>query len=107
MHIPTMISDLTIMLLTAGVVTVVFKKLKLPLIIGYIVAGFLISPFFPMFFNVEDTASINTWSEVGVIIILFHIGLEFDFHKLVRIGSTAIITAVVKMSGVMTPMFSP
>jgi len=101
MHIPTMISDLTIMLLTAGVVTVVFKKLKLPLIIGYIVAGFLISPFFPMFFNVEDTASINTWSEVGVIIILFHIGLEFDFHKLVRIGSTAIITAVVKMSGVM------
>jgi CPA2 family monovalent cation:H+ antiporter-2 len=101
MHIPTMISDLAIMLLTAGIVSVVFKKLRLPLIIGYIAVGFLISPYFPLFFKVESLNSITTWSEIGVIIILFHIGLEFDFHKLVKIGSTAIITAIVKMSGVM------
>lgn len=101
MHIPSLLSDLAIMLLSAGVVSIIFKKLKLPVIIGYIAVGFLISPYFPMFLNVEDTSSINTWSEIGVIIILFHIGLEFDFHQLAKIGSTAIITALVKMSGVM------
>lgn len=96
-----MIIDLAIMLSTAAVVTIVFKKLKLPTILGYIVAGFLIGPHFPMFLDIESTASVETWSEIGVVVILFHIGLEFDFHKIANLGSTAIVSALVKMSGVM------
>ena len=101
MEVPQLITDLAIMLTTAAVVTIVFKKLRLPTILGYIVAGFLIGPNFPLFMNIESTASVETWSEIGVVIILFHIGLEFDFHKLSEIGSTAIVSAAVKMGGVM------
>lgn len=96
-----MIIDLAIMLSTAAVVTILFKKLKLPTILGYIVAGFLIGPHFPLFLEIESTVSVETWSEIGVVIILFHIGLEFDFHKIANIGSTAIVSALVKISGVM------
>ncbi|MBR3331057.1 MAG: cation:proton antiporter [Mogibacterium sp.] len=101
MEIPQLIIDLAIMLTTAAVVTIVFKRLRIPTILGYIVAGFLIGPHFPLFMNIESAASVETWSEIGVIIILFHIGLEFDFHKLSEIGSTAIVSAAVKMGGVM------
>lgn len=89
------------MLTTAAVVTIVFRKLRIPTILGYIVAGFLIGPHFTLFMDIESTASVETWSEIGVVIILFHIGLEFDFHKLSEIGSTAIVSAAVKMGGVM------
>ena len=101
MHIPSLVIDLAMMLLAAGIVSVIFRKIHLPVILGYIAVGFLISPYFPMFFNVEDVPAIDTLSEIGVIIILFHIGLEFDFHKLLSVGSTAIVTALVKMSGVL------
>lgn len=101
MHTPDMITDLAVMLLTAGLITILFKKIKQPLILGYILAGFLISPYFPLFFNVEDIDSINLWSEIGVIILMFHIGLEFNLHKLAKLGGTAIISAIVKMGGVM------
>ena len=105
MHTPDMITDLAVMLLTAGVITIIFKKIKQPLILGYILAGFLISPYFPLFFNVEDIDSINLWSEIGVIILMFHIGLEFNLHKLARLGGTAIISAIIKMAGVMLTGF--
>ena len=101
MEVPQLIVDLALMLTTAAVVTIVFRKLRIPTILGYIVAGFLIGPHFPMFFGIESSASIETWSEIGVVIILFHIGLEFDFHKIADIGSTAIISALVKMGGVL------
>ena len=101
MEVPQLIIDLAIMLMTAAVVTITFKKLRMPTILGYIVAGFLIGPNFPFFLSVESASSIETWSEIGVVIILFHIGLEFDFNKLADLGSTAIISAAVKMSGVM------
>ncbi len=101
MHTPDMIADLALMLLSAGVITILFKRIKQPLILGYILAGFLISPYFPMFFNVEDMDSINLWSEIGVIILMFHIGLEFNLHKLARMGGTAIVSALIKMAGVM------
>ena len=68
---PTMITDLAIMLLTAGVVTIVFKKLNQPTVLGYILAGFLISPYMPWFFTVIDSESISTWSEIGIIIMMF------------------------------------
>lgn len=96
-----MIIDLAIMLSTAAVVAILFKKLKLPTILGYIVAGFLIGPHFPLFLDIESTASVETWSEIGVVVILFHIGLEFDFHKIANIGSTAIVSALIKICGVM------
>lgn len=98
MHVPQLIVDLAIMLSTAGIVTIVFRKLKLPVILGYILAGFMISPFFPLFLNVASEGSIEVLSEIGVIVILFHVGLEFDINKLATIGSTAIISAFVKMS---------
>ncbi|MGN0659052.1 MAG: cation:proton antiporter [Emergencia sp.] len=101
MHTPDMITDLAVMLLTAGIITIIFKRIRQPLILGYILAGFLISPYFPMFFNAEDVDSISLWSEIGVIILMFHIGLEFNLHKLARMGGTAIISAIIKMAGVM------
>ena len=101
MHLPELISDLAIMLLTAGVVTVIFKKIKQPLVLGYIVAGFLIGPYMPWFFTVADSASINTWSEIGVIVLMFGLGLEFNLHKLAQVGGTAIITALTEVGGML------
>ena len=101
MHLPDMITDLAVMLLSAGVITILFKKLKQPLILGYILAGFLISPYFPMFFTAGDMDSIALWSEIGVIILMFHIGLEFNLHKLAEMGATALLSAIVKMAGVL------
>lgn len=98
MHVPQLITDLAIMLSTAGVVTILFRKLRLPVILGYILAGFLIGPYFPLFLNIESMSSIDVWSEIGVIVILFHVGLEFDINKLATIGSTAITSAFVKMA---------
>ena len=86
MHLPELISDLAVILLTGGIVTVIFKKLNQPLVLGYILAGFLIGPYMPFFFNVTDSASISTWSEIGIIILMFGLGLEFNLHKLVSVG---------------------
>lgn len=101
LEVPQLIIDLAIMLTTAALVTIVFRRLRIPTILGYILAGFLIGPKFPLFLDIESTASVETWSEIGVVIILFHIGLEFDFHKIADIGSTAIVSALVKMGGVL------
>ena len=101
MHLPELISDLAIMLLTAGVVTVIFKKIKQPLVLGYIVAGFLIGPYMPLFFTVADSASISTWSEIGVIVLMFGLGLEFNLHKLAQVGGTAKITALTEVGGML------
>ena len=101
MHIPTLISDLAVMMLTAGIITIIFKKIKQPLILGYILAGFLISPYFPLFTTVADTQSIHTWSEIGIIFLMFHLGLEFNLHKLASVGSTAIITTAVGVAGML------
>ena len=101
MHIPALISDLAVMMLTAGIITIVFKKVKQPLILGYILAGFLMSPYFPLFMTVEDTAAIHTWSEIGIIFLMFHLGLEFNLHKLAQVGSTAIITAIIEVIGML------
>ena len=101
MGVPQLIIDLALMLMTAAVVTIIFRKLKIPAILGYILAGFIIGPNFQFFLDVSSQESIDMWSEIGVIIILFHIGLEFDFNKLTEVGSTAIVSAAVKMGGVM------
>ena len=101
MHIPTLISDLAVMMLTAGIITIIFKRIQQPLILGYILAGFLISPYFPLFTTVVDTQSIHTWSEIGIIFLMFHLGLEFNLHKLVSVGSTAIITTATGVAGML------
>lgn len=98
---PKLISDLAIMLLTAGVVAVVFKRFKQPLVLGYILAGFLVGPYMPYFFTVADEVSIETWSEIGIIVLMFGLGLEFNLHKLLSVGRAAIITAMTEVFGML------
>jgi len=93
-HLPALISDLALILITAAVTTLIFKKLKQPLVLGYIIAGFLISPHIPFLPTVVEEANIKTWAEIGVIFLLFSLGLEFSFKKLVRVGGSASITAI-------------
>lgn len=88
-----LISDLALILICAGVMTLIFKKLKQPLVLGYIVAGFLCSPHFAFTPSVVDEANIDLWSEIGVIFLLFALGLEFSIKKLLKVGSSAIISA--------------
>ena len=101
MHLPELVSDLAVILLTGGVITVIFKKLNLPLVLGYILAGFLIGPYMPLFFSLADIEAVSTWSEIGIIILMFCLGLEFNLHKLASVGGTAIITALVEVGGML------
>ena len=89
------------MMLTAGAITILFRKIKQPLILGYILAGFLTSPYFPLFMTVEDTEAIHIWSEIGIIFLMFHLGLEFNLHKLAQVGSTAIVTTIIEVAGML------
>ncbi len=93
-HLPTLIQDLAFILITAAVVTLLFKRLGQPVVLGYLIAGFLLGPHVPFMPNVQDTNSIKVWAEIGVIILLFGLGLEFSFKKLARVGKSASITAV-------------
>ncbi len=92
-QLPTFIADLALILISASVITLLFKWLKQPLVLGYIVAGLLAGPYVHIFPTVIDKVSIHIWSEIGVIFLLFALGLEFSFKKLVHVGSTALIAA--------------
>ena len=92
-HLATLINDLALILICAGVMTLLFKKLNQPLVLGYVVAGFLASPHMPYTPSVMDTANIQTWADIGVIFLLFALGLEFSFKKIVKVGGAAIIAA--------------
>ena len=96
-----LISDLALILVIAGIVTLIFKKLNQPIILGYILSGFLTSPYFPLTPNVSDPANIETWAEIGIIFLLFAMGLDFSFKKLMRVGGTAVISAIIIVSGMM------
>ena len=98
---PKLITDLAIMLLTAGAVAVIFKRFRLPLVLGYILAGFLVGPYMPYFFSVADHASIEVWSEIGIIVLMFGLGLEFNLHKLASVGTTAVVTALTEVLGML------
>ena len=106
MHLPELVSDLAVILLTGGIITVIFKKLNLPLVLGYILAGFLIGPYMPFFFSLGDSEAVATWSEIGIIILMFCLGLEFNLHKLASVGGTAIITALVEVGGMLAMGFA-
>jgi CPA2 family monovalent cation:H+ antiporter-2 len=96
-HLPPLITDLALILACAGVVTLLFKRMKQPLVLGYIVAGFITSPHLQYTPSVVDTSSIHTWADIGVLFLLFALGLEFSFKKLIRIGGTAFVAAGVIM----------
>ena len=88
-----LISDLALILISAGVITLIFKRLKQPLVLGYIVAGFLASPHMPYTPSIGDLADVQTWADIGVVFLLFALGLEFSFKKLMKVGGTAVIAA--------------
>jgi hypothetical protein len=92
-HLAPLIADLALILICAGIMTLLFKKLKQPLVLGYVVAGFLASPHMAYTPSVMDTANIQTWADIGVIFLLFALGLEFSFKKIVKVGGVAIIAA--------------
>ena len=94
MGIPTMIQDLALMLVVAGVVTLIFKRLKQPLVLGYIVAGFLVSPHMPLTASVADTEDIHLWADIGVMFLLFSLGLDFSFKKILKMGASPIISTI-------------
>ena len=96
-HLPDLIADLAIILITAGIVTIIFKWLKQPVVLGYIVAGFIASPHFGLTPTVMDSVNISTWAEIGVIFLLFALGLEFSFKKLISVGRTASIATLINM----------
>jgi len=94
-----LVADLALILTSAGVVTVIFKLLKQPLVLGYLVAGFLVGPHLHIFPTVADTTDVEVWSEIGIIFMMFGVGLEFSFKKLMSVGSKAFITAFVGIIG--------
>ncbi len=97
-----LILDLTLILVVAGVVTLVFKRLKQPLVLGYIVAGFLVSPHMPYLASVVDKENIQTWADIGVLFLLFALGLDFSFKKILRMGMAPVIAAVSIVFSMMT-----
>lgn len=97
LHIPDLISDLGLILVTAAIAVLIFRLLKQPLVLGYLVAGFLAGSEFDFFPTVKDMNSVKVWAEIGVIFLLFSLGLEFSFKKLMKVGGTASITALTQI----------
>lgn len=98
MHLPKLIIDLALILGAAGIITLLFRRLKQPMVLGYIIAGFIVGPNFHLFPSISDGESVKIWSEIGVIFLLFSLGLEFSFKKLMRVGGTAAITAFTEIA---------
>ena len=95
-----LVRDLAVILISAGLFTIISKVLKQPLVLGYIIAGFLIGPHFPYFPGITSTEAVHQWSEIGIIFMMFGLGLEFSFKKLLKVGSGALVTAGAKFVGV-------
>ena len=101
-HLPDLISDLGLILITAAIAVLLFRMLKQPLVLGYLVAGFLAGSEFDFFPTVKDVNSVKVWAEIGVIFLLFSLGLEFSFKKLMKVGGTASITAFTQIIAMVT-----
>ncbi|WP_288205355.1 cation:proton antiporter [uncultured Parabacteroides sp.] len=101
-QIPSLISDLAVILISAGLVTLLFKRLKQPVVLGYIVAGILAGPAIKEIPTVTDIESIRIWADIGVVFLLFALGLDFSFKKLMKVGGTAVIGAITVVIGMMT-----
>lgn len=101
MDIESLITDLAFILLLGAVVTVVFKWIRQPVVLGYIVAGFLASPHFTYLPSVANEANIDFWAQIGIVVLLFTLGLEFSFKKLLSAGGSAVVTALIIVCGMM------
>lgn len=104
--IESLISDLAFILLLGAVVTLVFKWIKQPVVLGYIVAGFLASPNFKPLPSVTTEENIEFWAQIGIVVLLFSLGLEFSFKKLLNTGGSAVVTALVIVAGMMGTGFA-
>ena len=98
-HLPTLIQDLAIILMTAALVTILCRKIGQPVVLGYIIAGLLVGPNVSLVPTVTDLPNIQIWAEIGVIFLLFALGVEFSFKKLVKVGGSASITALIEVIG--------
>ncbi len=97
MHLAPLIRDLAIILGVAGLISLLFQRIRQPVVLGYIIAGIVIGPYTPPFQLITDLPSIQTWAELGVIFLMFTLGLEFSFRKLARVGGSATITATAEV----------
>ena len=93
-NLPNLIKDLALILFVAGIVTLLFKKLKQPLVLGYIVAGFLVSPHMPYLMSVIDKTDIKTWADIGVMFLMFSLGLDFSIKKILKMGMAPVISTL-------------
>ncbi len=100
-HIPQLITDLALILGAAGLTTLIFKKLKQPLVLGYILAGLLVGPNFPLFPTIAEAETIRIWADIGVIFLLFGLGLEFSFKKLVKVGGSASVAGLFEIGAML------
>src|ERR1044071_3639924 len=98
-HLPKLIEDLALILITGAITTLIFKKIRQPVVLGYILAGFLVGPHLSITPSVADHENVETLAEIGVIFLLFSLGLEFSFKKLMHVGGAASITALVEIAG--------
>lgn len=98
-HTNGLIADLAWILLLGAIVTLLFKKLKQPVVLGYILAGFLASPKFIYLPSIANPENISFWADLGIVVIMFSIGLEFSFRKLINSGSSAVVTALIVITG--------
>ena len=102
LDINSLISDLALILVLGAVATVLFRMLKQPVVLGYIVAGFLASPHFELLPSIAIESNIEFWAQIGIIVLLFSLGLEFSFKKLIDVGGSAIVTALIIVLGMMS-----
>lgn len=104
--ITSLITDLAFILILGAVVTILFKWIKQPVVLGYIVAGFLASPHFEYLPSVNIEENIEFWAQIGIVVLLFSLGLEFSFKKLMNVGGSAVVTALIIVAGMMTGGFA-
>lgn len=100
-HLPDFISDLGLILGAAAIITLLFKWLKQPVVLGYLIAGFLVGPHFHLLPTISEIENVKVWAEIGVIFLLFSLGLEFSFKKLIQVGKPASVTALVEVTGML------
>ena len=104
--ITSLITDLAFILILGAVVTILFKWIKQPVVLGYIVAGFLASPHFEYLPSVNTEENIEFWAQIGIVVLLFSLGLEFSFKKLMNVGGSAVVTALIIVIGMMSGGFA-
>lgn len=101
MHFAPLIQDLAVILGVAAIVTFIFRRIRQPVVLGYIVAGLIVGPHTPNIFSVSDYENIKIWAELGVIFLMFTLGLEFSFRRLGRVGMSAGLTAMIQITSMM------